>query len=73
MFQFMQQLQTSISETLRGFRIPLRNLVRDSWNGLYYNLRPLVLRAAMEIENACWNVMKEVLGNLASNCQALNY
>ena len=61
--QFMEQLQTSVMETLRGFRMPLRNLLRDSWTGIYNNVRPLVLRAAMEIEDACWNVMKEVLGN----------
>ena len=41
---------------------PLRTLMRDSWNGFFEVVRPVLLRNFIAIESAVWNVMKEVLG-----------
>ena len=44
--------------------VPLRTLLKNSWNNVYEVIRPLVLRGFVTMEAAAWNVMKEVLGEL---------
>lgn len=46
--------------------VPLRALIKDSWNDIYQVLRPVLVRNFVAIESAVWNVMKGVLGKVIS-------
>ena len=61
-FQFVKRLHLSISDAFQSFGVPLRSVIRDSWQDITGFLKPLIVRSFITLESAAWNVMKDILG-----------
>lgn len=71
----MKGLHENLINSFPDIITPLRSLARDSWNGMYKVLRPVILRSFVAIESATWSVMKEVLGKcilIKNKCKITN-